>query len=229
MTEAYHQKDYNIKPGLRERLEARLGKTTFTHNEIEMLMTKVVKGEFSEGKSYTPVKTKQLQQFMEKIHVNEYSLKQLDNIVRFMKMVFSVEENTEIVTILIDRIYKPGMVYQLCRISNEHIEHLYTQFSDEIELCDGIIINPTYIADVKKILTDVNVNEETGEITDTDVDDRINSHLKGLMLEFEDLKVGKIDGTYVIGSTVPFLIKYIASEMNNIQFSLVPKYKFLWM
>ena len=229
MTEAYHQRDYNIKPGLRERLEARMGKTKLTHNEIEILMTRVFKGEFGENKKFTPVKTDQLHKYIKEIHVNEYSLVHLDNVIRFMKMIFTDEINTDIVTTLIDRVYRPGMVHNLQRISNVNIGHFYSQFSEQVELCDGIIINPTYIADVNKILTDVGVNEETGEITDTDVDDRINEHLKGLRLDFSDLQIGKVDGTYVIGSTTPSLIKYISTEMNNVQFGLVPKYKFIWV
>ena len=91
----------------------------------------------------------------------------------------------------------------------------------------GIIINKKFIGDVKKVYPEVVFNEDTGEITDELVDDKLMVFVLFLKsLYGEKLKTTIKDDIFVLVSDDELVIKELGN--HNLSVEDVPEFYFSW-
>jgi len=173
--------DYKFNPRVREIIEARRGaKMGLTHAQSEMLVKDVLLGKYKgDYKFKIEDKTKIMFNLID-FNPTQYDKEHLDELSKFLLNVLDKSELKEFVTKVAKRQYHPGMVIYGVRVYNSLVTYFISQFSGYLTMYQGIIINTKFIGDVKKIYPDVKFNEETGEITDEMVDEKIGEFVNNL-------------------------------------------------
>lgn len=206
----YYSKKYKINPKIKEMIEKKKGKKSLSFNQIENIIKLVLKGKYKNKISLTDDDKNKIISLLEidKFHPNNYSDDVLKNISDFFKDNFDKKMYIDFITKIVNKNYKPGQVYNNIRVYNDGLIK-FLSFFEEINMGKGIIINTKFIGDVKKIYKDVSYNEETLEIKDELLNDKINIFINNIKNKYNDIKIFINEDIYVLLSDNEEFIDYI--------------------
>lgn len=222
-----HLKNYKINPNIRKMIEEKIGKKPMSYMMIENLVKNILKGKYKKGSDLLDEDKEKIIGLlkMEKYTPNGYSDEINDNLATFLKDHFTEDESTKFVKYLVDRYYKPGETYNHVRISNNGLLKFLDNFSN-IEKVSGIIINSEFIGDIKKIYDEVKYDEETLELTDDKVNDKVSDFVNNIIDKYgKHVDIYNKDGIYVITTTNPY-VKISLEDTKLKVFENLPKYYF---
>lgn len=202
MGEYNFDKDYKFNPRIRELIEKRLDKkVSFTHNQIENLIIKVIDGNYNGQLEFNEEDKRKIIFYLSDFSPNKYDRKKLSFLSNFLIKVFDKKEITKFVTDIIDRLYHPGMVIYNIKISNDLITYFASLFPNCIKMHKGIIINSDFLGDVKKIYPEVLFDEKTLEINDEQVIPKIDDFVSKLKKKNgKKITTTVKDGIYIIST-----------------------------
>ena len=205
--------DYKFSPRVREIIEARRGaKMGLTHAQAEFLLRDVLLGKYKgDYKFKLEDKTKIMFELID-FNPTSYDKENLDELGKFLLNVLDKRELIEFVTKITEKQYHPGMVIYQVRVYNSLVTYFISLFSGYLPMSKGIIINTKFIGDVKKIYPDVKFNEDTAEITDELVDEKISEFISNLKkLHRRKLKVCHKDDVIILASKVQSVIDNLST------------------
>jgi len=232
-----HFHEYKVNSRIKDIINRQRGvETTVLSNvEAENIIIKCLKGIFKTEKKFKKEDKNILLRNIYHINPNDYTDEHLKNLTDFIKQFYEKDEIIDIVQNIIRVNYKPAAVAYQIRLSNDKIVNFLEAFSDSIKSSKGILINSYFIGDVKKLIPDIEFDENTGKITSENTEDKIKSILDNLKIEFPDIKYGEYfpdsyDGTvYVISSENEATITVLNERYTGLKCELVPEYYFNWL
>jgi hypothetical protein len=221
-------KDYKLSPKIKELIEKKKGIVSAMSNvEAENIVAMALKGTFNKDVVFNKQEKTIISQNIHDINPNDYELKNLDNISIFIKKYYNNEEITNIVKNILRLRYKPGMVIYNIRVYNSHVIYFLSSFQDSIKCYQGILLNISFIGDMKKIFLDIEI-DENGTITNDDIIERLDDLINDLKLEFPDLLISIHNNVYVLASENKETIETIQDRYSGLKIELVPEYFFNW-
>ena len=192
--------DYKFSPKVREIIEAKRGKKMgLTHAQAEFLIKDIFNDEYKGDHKFSDEDKKKILFYLVDFDPNKYDKEDLGNLSKFFLNAFTKEEVIDFVTNLTKKSYFPGRVVYQVRVYNANLTYFISLFTDYFKVLKGIIINTKYIADVKKIYPEVVFNEESGEITDENVNQVMGEFIEMLKSTHKKkIKVAYYNGSIVI-------------------------------
>jgi hypothetical protein len=220
--------DYKFNPRVREIIEARRGaKMGLTHAQSELLVRDVLLGKYKgDYKFKSEDKTKIMFNLVD-FNPTQFEKEHLDELAKFLLNVLDKNEVIDFVTKVTNRQYHPGMVIYQVRVYNSLVTYFISLFSGYLPMYQGIIINTKFLGDVKKICPDVMYNEESGEIEDGTVNEKIGQFVDNLKkLHKRKLKVCHKDDVIILASKDVSVINNLSTY--NLSVEDIPEFYFKW-
>lgn len=222
-------KDYKFNPRVREIIEARRGaKMGLTHAQAELIVKDVLLGRYKgDYKFKSEDKTKIMFNLVD-FNPTNYEKEHLDELGKFLLNVLDKSELIDFVTKLTKRQYHPGMVIYNVRVYNSLVTHFISLFSGYLPVYKGIIINTKFLGDIKKIYPEVIYNQETGEITDEFVTEKIGEFVNTLKSTHgRKLKVSRVTTDIVVLASKNVLV---SNDLSTYGLNLedIPFFFFDW-
>ena len=219
-------KTYKINPRIREIIEKQRGKKyDLSYSNVELLLSNVFDGKYKPNIEFTDADKSKIKFYLNDFSPDSYSSNELEYFSNFLKLSFTESELLDLIEDMVKKHYKPGMVYANYRVSNKKILKLISFFNNYFDLEKGIIINIDFIGDVKKVYPDVIHDEKTGEITDSDVKDKVSEFIFTLKSKYkDDLNIIIKDNIYILSSKSEDVLKEL--EKINLEIQYIPLFYF---
>ncbi len=220
--------DYKFNPRVREIIEARRGaKMGLTHAQSEMLVKDVLLGKYKGDYKFKEEDKTKIMFNLVDFNPTQFDKEHLDGLATFLLNVLDKKELIEFLTKMTNRQYHPGMVIYQVRVYNSLVTYFLSLFSGYLPLYQGIIINTKFIGDVKKIYPDVKFSEDTGEITDEYVAEKIGEFVNTLKTTHRrKLKVCHKDDVIVLASKDILVSNDLSTYGLNLED--IPEFYFKW-
>lgn len=226
----YAHRKYKMNPKIRKMMENQLGleKSELSNVDVENLLRQVVlKGEFNKDRKYSDIEKEKIFFMLNEIDPNGYEDSELLNLSNFIKNVLNKDEIINYVTTLINRRYKPGLVYQSYRITNEQIVLFISLFYEYFKTYNGVIINSKFIGDMKKTFPNIDYDEQTGELK-SDVNLLMNDLIKEARETFnKDIKIAILDDIYVFATDNEDILQNFKEHFfKGLKIEVIPEFYF---
>ena len=232
MSDLYAHKKYKFNPKIREIIEAQMGEKMdeISNVDVENIFRDVcLKGEFNKEKTYSDKEKDKLLFVLNEIDPNQYKDSYLLNLSIFIKHTFTKDEIIDYVKRIINRRYKPGMVLYNVRVVNEQTVLFLSLFHEYFKTYRGVIINTTFIGDMKRIFPEIKYDEDTGELKDDTQTLMSNLVTKAKKTFGKKIKIATKDEVYVFASDDEDVIKNFEEDFfNSLKIDVIPKYYFNW-
>lgn len=231
---AYHDENYKINPKIAEMILKQKAKMGMEYNigisniEAENIIIHWINSDDIDKRKYDKLDKQKLLFNIYDINPNNHKTEQINRICNNINNVFDKNEIVEFVHKMADTYYKPGIVYGGHRSNNDGIINLIKQFNF-IKLYNGVIINKTFIGDMKKIFPDIQFDEKTGIITDKDVDDKMMIFINFIKQEFKNIKYTLFDDVCIIATDDNGIFEQFNSKFEGLKVELVPDFYFKWL
>lgn len=211
--------DYKFNPKVREIIEARKGvKMGLTHAQSEFLVKDILDGKYKGNYKFNQEDKSKIMFSLVDFNPNKYDKQNLGELAKFLINSFDKKEIIDFVIKIIKKHYHPGMVIYNVRVFNSLITYFVSLFPDYFTMYKGIIINKKFIGDIKKIYSDVQFNENTAEIKDELVNDKIDEFINNLKSVYKrKIKVYKNDNIIIIYSNNESVINGLSTYNLNIE------------
>ncbi len=230
MSEFNFNKDYKFSPRVREIIEQRRGsKMGLTHAQTELMMIDVFNGKYKGDYKFTDEDKKKIMFHLSDFTPNKGEKENLDNFATFLKNTFTKNEIIDFVTDTTNRNYHPGRVVYNVRIFNTLVTYFISLFPEYFKLYKGIIINNKFVGDVKKIYPEVIYDEDTGELKDEQVNEKIDTFISNLISVHKNkIKISFKNGIYIIAtdSKNELVINDLSTYKLNVED--IPEFYFKW-
>lgn len=211
--------DYKFNPRVREIIEARMGaKMGLTHAQSEILVRDILLGKYKGDYKFKIEDKAKIMFELVDFNPTKYDKENLDELSKFLLNAFDKKEVVDFVTKVVRKQYHPGMVIYNVRVFNSLVTYFISLFPDYFTMYKGIIINNKFIGDIKKIYPEVQFNEETAEISDESVDNKIDEFVNNLKSTHRrKLKVYKNDDIVVLYSKDELVVNDLSTYNLNIE------------
>lgn len=223
-----HLRKYKINPNIKKMIEDKVGKKPMSYMMIENMVKNILKGKYNKDIELLEEDKDKIIGLLkvEGYTPNGYSDEINNNLANFLIENFIENEYMKFINQIVDRSYRPGETYNNIRINNDTLLNFLSNFSN-IEKVNGIIINSEFIGDVKKFYEDVEYNEETLELTDDKITDKLNIFINSVnnYAGKEHIEVYTKDNIYIITTTNPYVVENMKDTKFHV-FENLPKYYF---
>ncbi len=219
--------EYKLNPRIREIIEQRRGfKEGISHAQAEVIMRGVFLGEYKGTTTFTTDDKGKIMSYLATFNPNEYDRESLKSFAEFFNKVFDKQVINDFVRDKVNHYYHPGGVIHNIKISNVLILYFISLFSD-FPMYKGILINTTFIGDVKKIYPEVKFNENSGAIEDETANDKVLEFVSNLKKKHKKkVKIAMKDGIFAIASGNELVINDLSTYGLNID--IIPDFYFEW-
>lgn len=230
----YYDKEYKINPKIAEMILKQKAKMGMEHNigisnvEAENILIHWANFDDIDKRNYDKSDKQKLLFNIYEINPNNHKIEQINRICNNIKSVFTKEEIEEFIHKMIDKYYRPGVVYNGLRSNNDGIINLIKHF-DFIKLYNGIIINKTFVGDMKKIFPDIQFDSKTALVTDPNVDEKLSIFINYIKQEYIDIKYTIVNDMYIISTDNDEVFEKIKTKFEGLKIESVPAFHFNWM
>lgn len=230
----YYDKKYEMNPKIAELILKQKAKMGIEHNtdisnvEAENIIIHWANSDNIDKRKYSKKDKDKLLFNIYEINPNNHKVEQVKKVCDNIKSVFTKDEMEELVSKIVDMYYKPGIVYGGHRSNNDGMIDFMKQF-DFVILYNGVIINKTFIGDMKKLFPDIQFDEKTGEITDNDVDGKLMIFIDFIKQEFKDIRYTIVDDVYIISTDNDDEFDRFKSKFEGLKVEMIPAFHFNWM
>jgi hypothetical protein len=201
------------------------GVVKLSNVDAENLVINAIKGQFSKEKKYSDCDLDLMTRIILELNPNHYYKEHLKNLSEFILFYFSPERYTELLKKMISQWYKPGRIVHLLRVHNAEILYFASLF-DTIAKKYGIVLNITYVGDMSSIFTDIEIDQDTGDIKSTDIKERFDLLLSELKTEYPDLIISSKGDVYTLLSDNKDIIDVIGLKFSA-DVEIVPEFIFI--
>ena len=230
MSKFNFEKDYKFSPRVREIIEKQKGyKTGLSHAQVESMMIDVFKGKYKSDYKFTDEDKRKIMFYLSDFSPNKLDKENLEFFASFLKDFLTKNEVIDFVTDVVNRNYHPGIVIYNVRVFNTLVTYFISLFPEHFKLYKGIIINNKFLGDVKKIYPDVVYDNDTGEIKDEEVNDKIDNFISELKSKYRNkIKISFKNGIYIIATDSKN--ELIVNDLSTYNLSVedIPVFYFDW-
>lgn len=219
---------YQINQSVKKMMEAKLGikSDELSNVDAEVLIDKIIKkGEFDKERKFNNKEKVRLTLLLNNINPNKYHYKHLMNISKFVRHIYNEDELKDYVSKLVIMRYKPGFVTHKIRAVNEQIVLFLSLFHDYFQTIRGVIINPEFIGDVKKVYPDVKYDKDTGNLLE-DAYPILDKLVKKLKNKYQDKIKIFVGNIYVFAMEDEKIIKEFENDFKGLKIEVIPEFYF---
>lgn len=227
-----YNKKYSINPRIAELIlkqKAKLGLEStdgITNVDAENIFRRWFNSEKVDVTKYTEVDKDKLLFNMYELNPNQISDEKLLKFANNVQSVFTESEAEKFIKKYTTRYYKPGFVSHQLRAYNGGLLYFLSQFSF-VKMFNGFTMNINFIGDVVKLIPDVQC-DELGNITDTDIDNKIFTIIKTIEKELKYIYYSKKDNVYIIATDNEDTLGLLKTLYDKIEFVQLPQFYFDW-